>query len=141
MIGGASMYSFFGSAEDNSNANSNKNNSNKSQGMESSNKEDGNNETICLHKEELDINKNKVQSGEVIINKEVVEEKTVEVPVTHEEVVIERKVINKEVTDTPIGPSETIRIPLREEQVQVSKQTVLTEEITAKIRQVEENKK
>lgn len=63
MIGGASMYSFFGSAEDNSNANSNKNNSNKSQGMESSNKE------------ELDINKNKVQSGEVIINKEVVEEK------------------------------------------------------------------
>ena len=36
----------------------------------------------------------------------------------------------KEVRDTPIGPSETIRIPLREEQVQVSKQTVLTEEIT-----------
>ena len=79
-------------------------------------------------------------SGEVIIAKEVVEEKkSLEVPVAHEEVVIERKVLNNKATNTPIGPSETIRIPLREEQVQVNKQTVLTEEISAKT-EVQENK-
>lgn len=161
------MFSFFGSSSSNNNENSDKeinsksnnsnnnlnnnsnNNSNESFNNNSNNKEndetaknqDSNNSTIRLHKEELDINKNIVLSGEVIIAKEVVEEKkSLEVPVAHEEVVIERKVLNNKATDTPIGPSETIRIPLREEQVQVNKQTVLTEEISAKKREVQENK-
>lgn len=151
------MFSFFGGSGSNKNSNELKNDNSSGKEVEknsnnqnsakehsnenSSKKEDSNNQIISLHKEELDINKNKIQSGEVIITKEVVEEKkTIEIPVTHEEVIIERKILNNEVTDTPIGPSETIRIPIREEQVEVNKYTVLTEEISAKKREVQENK-
>lgn len=118
--------------------------------------------TLQLRKEELDINKNKVQTGEVILSKEVVEEQqTVNVPVTHEEVVIERRSLNNQPTDSQIistsgsGSSanscsdcgcedtnkaivETIRIPVSEEKVDVSKHTVVTEEISAHKRSVEE---
>ena len=47
--------------------------------------------SLQLHKEELDIVKNNVDAGQVVISKDVVEEqKTVDVPVMHEEVVIKR---------------------------------------------------
>jgi uncharacterized protein (TIGR02271 family) len=94
---------------------------------------------LRLHKEELDINKREVQTGEVILSKDVVEEhKTVEVPVTHEEVVIERTVLNNEVSDSPIGSEETIRIPVSEEKIEVGKHTVVTGEVSAHKREVEE---
>ncbi|TYR81344.1 YsnF/AvaK domain-containing protein [Priestia megaterium] len=101
-------------------------------------REDG---KLRLHKEELDITKNKVDAGEVTLNKEVLEEqKTVNVPVTHEEVVIERKAINNELSNSPISDEETIHIPVSEEQVQVGKHTVTTEEVSAYKHDVEETK-
>jgi uncharacterized protein (TIGR02271 family) len=97
--------------------------------------------SLQLRKEELDINKSRIQKGEVEISKEIIEDhKTVDVPVTHEEVVIERTPINNEATDTPITAGETIRIPVSEEQVNVGKHTVITEEISARKREVEETK-
>lgn len=55
------------------------------------------NEKLNLRKEELDIDKKRVQKGEVEISKEIVEEqKVVDVPVTHEEVVIERRALGNE---------------------------------------------
>lgn len=99
------------------------------------------NGNLRLRKEELDINKKRVQTGEVELSKEIVEEqKTVDVPVTHEEVVIERRSINNEASDSPIGESETIRIPVSEEQVDVDKHTVITGEVSAHKREVEETK-
>lgn len=87
---------------------------------------------LHLRKEELDISKNRVQTGEVSLHKEIIEEqKMVNVPVTHEEVVIERKAINNELSDTPIGEEETIHIPVSKEQVAVGKHTVLTGEVSA----------
>lgn len=95
--------------------------------------------TIQLRQEELDINKNRVPTGEVILSKEVIEEqKNVEVPVVHEEVVIERRTLNNEDSSSPITSGETIRIPVTEEQVQVGKHTVVTEEISAYKREVEQ---
>lgn len=97
--------------------------------------------SLHLRKEELDINKKRVQAGEVELSKEIVEEqKTVDVPVTHEEVVIERRSVDNEASDYPIGESETIRIPVSEEQVDVDKHTVITGEVSAHKREVEENK-
>ena len=87
---------------------------------------------LSLRKEELDIAKSRVQKGEVELGKEIIEEqKTVDVPVTREEVVIERRTLNNEASDSPITDEETIRIPVSEEKVHVNKHTVVTGEISA----------
>ncbi|WML53570.1 YsnF/AvaK domain-containing protein [Neobacillus sp. PS3-12] len=97
------------------------------------------NGSLELHKEELDITKNSVDVGEVVLSKDVVEEqKSVDVPVMHEEVVIKRTPLNNERSDAPIGSEDTIHIPVSQEQVQVNKYTVTTEEVSASIHQVEE---
>jgi uncharacterized protein (TIGR02271 family) len=97
---------------------------------------------LQLRKEELDIKKNRVKTGEVELSKEIVEEqKTVDVPVTREEVVIERRSLNNEATDSPISDEETIHIPVSEEQVDVDKHTVITGEVSAHKREVEETKR
>jgi uncharacterized protein (TIGR02271 family) len=93
---------------------------------------------IKLRKEELDIAKSRVQKGDVEIGKEIIEEvKTVDVPVEREEVVIERRTINNESSDSPITNEETIKIPVSEEKVNVGKHTVVTGEISAHKRVLE----
>ena len=93
----------------------------------------------CLRKEELDISKNRVQKGEVELGKEIIEEqKIVDVPITREEVVIERRTLNNEVSDSPITDEETIRIPVSEERVDVNKHTVVTGEISAHKHSIED---
>lgn len=95
--------------------------------------------TLRLRKEKLDITKSKVQKGEVELGKEIIEEqKTVDVPLTHEEVVIERRPLNNEACDSPITNEETIRIPVSEERVDVDKHTVITGEISAHKRAIED---
>lgn len=97
---------------------------------------------LTLRKEELDINKNKVKKGEVELSKEIIEEqKTVDVPVTREEVIIERKAIDNKTSDEPVSNEKTISIPVSEEQVNVNKHTVVTGEISAHKREVEEKRK
>ena len=97
------------------------------------------NDTLQLRKEELDITKNRVQKGEVEISKEIIEEqKVVDVPVTHEEVVIERRALGNEPSDFPIGEGETLRIPVSEERVEVGKHTVVTGEVAIHKREVQE---
>ncbi|HEY8875112.1 MAG TPA: YsnF/AvaK domain-containing protein, partial [Desulfosporosinus sp.] len=68
------------------------------------------------------------------------EQKIVDVPVTREQVVIERRTLNNEQSDSPITDEETIRIPVSEEKVDVDKHTVLTGEISAHLRDVEDTK-
>ena len=99
------------------------------------------NEKLLLRKEELDISKDKVQTGEVTLKKEIIEEqKMVNVPVTHEEVVIERRAIDNEPSDSPISAEGVINIPVSEERVLVDKHTVVTGEVSAHKREVEEEK-
>ena len=94
---------------------------------------------LQLHKEELDITKNNMDAGEVVLSKDVVEEqKTIDVPVMHEEVVIKRTPLNNQRSDESISSEETVHIPVSQEQVQVNKYTVTTEEISASKRQVED---
>lgn len=96
-------------------------------------------QNIRLREEQLQVNKQPVQTGEVGIRKEVVpEQKTVNVPVTREEVVIERRPGSGQVTDEPIGQDETVRVPVSEEQVNVNKQTVDTGEVAIGKRAVQE---
>lgn len=93
---------------------------------------------LRLREEQLNVSKDKVQTGEVSIHKEVVEEqKTINVPVTHEEVVIERRAVHDGSTTEPIGKDETIRIPVSEERVEVNKNTVVTGEVGIGKREVQ----
>jgi uncharacterized protein (TIGR02271 family) len=94
-----------------------------------------------LREERLGIEKERVQSGEVRLRKEVVEERqNIEVPVTHEEVVIERYPVGEgRVSDTPVGQEEVIRIPVSEEQVYVTKTPVETDEVIIGKREVLES--
>jgi uncharacterized protein (TIGR02271 family) len=97
---------------------------------------------LRLRAEQLNVNKQQVQAGEVTLGKQVVEEqKTVNVPVTHEEVYIENRPVSGNVTDdgTPIGTDENIRVPVSEERVNVSKNTVTTGEVSIGKRAVQEN--
>lgn len=105
---------------------------------ETANLENAENEKLLLREEELDIAKDRMKTGEVKLRKEIIEEhKAVDVPVTHEEVVIERRAFS-EPSDSPIGDEEIIHIPVSEEQVEVGKHTMVTGEISAHKREVEE---
>ncbi len=95
--------------------------------------------TMRLHEERLDISKSRETTGEVNLRKEVVEEqKTINVPVSREEVVIEKKVIHDDAAGEPIGRDETIRIPVTEERVEVNKRPVVTGEVEIHKREVQE---
>ncbi|HCI79232.1 MAG TPA: hypothetical protein DHW02_06055 [Ktedonobacter sp.] len=98
-------------------------------------------QAMPLREEQLNVNKERVQAGEVQLHKDVVEEqKTVNVPVTHEEVYVERRpVTDGQVDNTPIGQDETIRVPVSEEQVEVTKTPVVTGEVAVGKRAVQEN--
>src|SRR5947208_15842521 len=73
--------------------------------------------------------KERVQRGEVRLRKEVVtESQSIQVPVTREELVIERTPGSGQVTGE-IGRDEEIRVPLSEERVRVEKQPVVNEEV------------
>ena len=96
---------------------------------------------LQLREEQLTASKQPVQAGEVNIHKDVVtEQKTMNVPVSHEEVYIERRPVTDAVpSDTPIGQDETISVPVSAEQVNVSKQAVVREELNVGKRVVQEN--
>jgi uncharacterized protein (TIGR02271 family) len=93
---------------------------------------------LRLREEELDVSKYAVRTGEVTLHKDIVEQqKTVHVPVTHEQVVIERRAVNEH-SDIPVGEEEVIRIPVTEERVSVGKHTVVTGEVELHKRSIEE---
>jgi len=99
-------------------------------------------QNVQLREEQLNVNKQAVQAGQVGIRKEVVtEQQSVDVPVSREEVVIERRPASGQASDTPIGEGETYRIPVREEQVTVDKQPVVREEVSLGKRQVQDTQR
>jgi uncharacterized protein (TIGR02271 family) len=96
---------------------------------------------VRLREEELRAQKQPVETGEVRLRKDVVtEQKSIDVPVTHEEVYIERRPGSGQPAEQPIGEGETIRVPVREEQVTVEKQPVVREEVELGKRPVQETK-
>ncbi len=94
---------------------------------------------LRLREEQLNVSKERVQAGQVGLHKDVVEEqKNIDVPVTHEEVYVERRpVTDGTLNEAPIGEGERIDVPVSAEQVNVSKDTVTTGEVAIGKRQVE----
>jgi uncharacterized protein (TIGR02271 family) len=72
-----------------------------------------------------------VETGQVQVGKEVVrEQRSLEVPVTHKEVTIQRTPIDRRPSDQPIEDGDqTISVPVHEEQVDLQKRPVVYEEV------------
>lgn len=98
---------------------------------------------IQLLGEILRVHKERVQRGEIRLRKEVVtQNQHVEVPVTREELVIERNAVEGREAAGDIGMGEKeIRVPLSEEQVRVEKSPVVTEEVRVGKKQVQDTKR
>jgi uncharacterized protein (TIGR02271 family) len=81
-----------------------------------------------------------VQTGEVTLGTEVVaEQRTMEVPITREEVTIERHPVDRRPAERPMSESgETISVPVHEEQVRAENRTVVYEEVGLDKREVAE---
>jgi uncharacterized protein (TIGR02271 family) len=86
---------------------------------------------VQLYGEVLRVHKDRVSRGEVRIRKDVVTStQAIEVPVTREELVVERvPVTGQQRAAGATFQGEEIRIPLSEERVAVSKEAVLREEV------------
>ena len=97
-------------------------------------------ETTQLREERLRAEKETAQAGEVRVGKEVVtEQRSVDVPVTHEEVYVERRpVTGNRPAGGEIREGQEIRVPVREEEAHLEKQTVVTEEVNVGKRPVTE---
>jgi len=96
-------------------------------------------DTLQVKEERLHAEKRPVETGEVNVRKEVhTETKTMEVPVQREEVIIERTPVHGRAATDDIREGEQIRVPVREEQVNVTKEPVVTEEVKVGKRDVQD---
>jgi uncharacterized protein (TIGR02271 family) len=98
---------------------------------------------VQLREEELAARTQSVEAGRVSLGTEVVEEEqTLEVPVTREEVTVERHPVDRRPTDEPIAAtSEVLRVPVHEDQVSVDKPAVVYEEVNVGKRAVQETQR
>ena len=97
--------------------------------------------TLRLKAERLAIEKTHVASGDVRVRKNVVShEETVDVPVSHDELFIERHPVTDGAVGGTIGTDQKITIPLSREELSVGKRTVVTEEVAIGKRAVTETK-
>nr|WGD62063.1 YsnF/AvaK domain-containing protein [Bacillus subtilis] len=97
--------------------------------------------TMPLREEQLKVDKEDVQTGEVEIGKEVkTEKRDMDIPVRHDEIYVERRPVDENKTDSaPVNDSEEIRVPIVEEKLEVTKKPVVTDEVVVGKRTVEEN--
>jgi len=104
-------------------------------------------DTIEVKEERLLAETRPVEAGEVRVRKEVhTENRTIDVPVQHEEVVIERTPVHgraatEGISAGAIREGEEIRIPVREEQVDVSKHAEVVEEVNIGKRVVQDTER
>src|SRR5215211_2357 len=99
--------------------------------------------TIPVMEEDLEVSKRESTKGEATITKEpITETKEVEVPVTHEEAVIERRPASDSTPASSEIPSRTeVNVPLKSEEVEVTKKPYVKEEVSVKKKPVTETQK
>jgi uncharacterized protein (TIGR02271 family) len=94
---------------------------------------------VQLFGEVLRVHKERISRGEVRVRKDVMSEnQTIEVPITREELVLERVAVpaNTPATSANIGRGQEIRVPLSEDSVRLEKQPVVREEVLVGKREV-----
>jgi uncharacterized protein (TIGR02271 family) len=93
---------------------------------------------LKLREEKLDIYKKLAITGEVSIRKEfITEEKTIVVPLTREELIIEKKNLEKN-SSKKNNENEVIRIPINEERFEIVKHKVALEDVSVYLHQFQD---
>jgi uncharacterized protein (TIGR02271 family) len=97
--------------------------------------------TIPLIEERLNVSKSTSTTQYTITKEPVTEKKTIEVPVTHEELVVERRP-PKDSTSAqgPVKSKTEIKVPLMREEVEVTKEPFVMEEVVVKKKPVTETR-
>ena len=99
--------------------------------------------TVPLMEERLDVSKRIEEDTATITKKPITETKTIEVPITHEEILIERRKPSGEQTyaeQKPVTSQEEIEIPVKREEIEVNKRPYVKEEVVVKKKPVTETK-
>ena len=96
---------------------------------------------IPIMAERLEVSKTEPVMEATIIKEPVIETKTVEVPLIHEELIIERRPADEfKTTDQAIESKTEITIQLKNEELQVTKQPYVKEELVLKKKPVTETR-
>jgi uncharacterized protein (TIGR02271 family) len=96
---------------------------------------------IPLIEERLNVSKSTSTLETTIKKKSVTETKSVEVPVTHEELKVERKPASESSTsERPVQSETEIKIPVNKEEIQTTKEPQVKEEVVIKKEPVTETK-
>ena len=96
---------------------------------------------IDLFGESIRVDKERVEQGELLIRKEVITEtQMIAVPVTREELVIERRSKDGASSEVLRG-QKIVRVPISEERVLIRKETVLNERVSVRRRHIEKKKR
>jgi uncharacterized protein (TIGR02271 family) len=100
--------------------------------------------TVPVREERIETEKHSREVGEVTVGKRVVEQQQeLDVPVTHEEVDVTRRRVDRpaDAEDRIVDDGDTIRVPLRAEDVDVRKDARVVEEVEISRRPVTETKR
>lgn len=103
---------------------------------------------IPVLSEKLEVSKTKSSTEATVIKEPILETKTLEIPITHEELVIERRAVTDTNTNKKAAAAEEavvesrteINIPLKSEVIQVTNQPYIKEELVVKKKPVTENR-
>jgi uncharacterized protein (TIGR02271 family) len=93
--------------------------------------------------ERLDVSKRESTREATITKEPLTETQSVDVPVTHEEMTVERKPAGESVSTSGQKPVESrteVKVPLKSEEVQVTKQPYVKEEVSVKTKPVTETR-
>jgi len=97
--------------------------------------------TVPITEERLDASKRESTREATITKEPVTETKTVDVPVTHEEISVERRPASGSTTaERPVQSKTETKVPLKQEEVQVTKQPYVKEEVSVKKKPVTETR-
>jgi uncharacterized protein (TIGR02271 family) len=97
--------------------------------------------TVPLIEERLNVSKSTSTNHFTITKEPVSEKKTVEVPVTHEELVVEKRpATGSQTAQGPVTSKTEIKVPLNREEVEVTKESFVKEEVVMKKKPVTETK-
>jgi uncharacterized protein (TIGR02271 family) len=100
---------------------------------------------VPLIEERVNVSKRESREEATVTKEPVTQTKTVEVPVTHEEVTIEKRPPKDRkytsiTSESPVESKTEIKIPLKREEVEVTKQPYVKEEVVVKKKPVTETR-
>ena len=99
--------------------------------------------TVPLIEERLNVSKKTSTTQYTITKEPVTEKKTIEVPVTHEELIVEKRPAKDSTSTSAQGPVKSkteIKVPLNREEVEITKKPFVKEEVVVKKKPVTETR-